>query len=330
MLLQELFQKEDTQKTSIYDHLEPYKSNPNIFFKFSKNINSSINQVHDDLPNGVYAYNLKQSWNIINDQKSLKALPPSLNHPYVSIFEYHPKHILDAIKYKNFDGDYKILYGKYSDMINLPDLLKKLPQNESDYILLYNLTKFIAQEIHPQQYQEHWNQIIRSLGYDTIQDLNNKNYQIIILNHNIIHPIDTLLNQDYKHSTNNVDINSPKELLNHIQYNSNTNVKTILNSIPHNLIEFLQQYLENKNNDQTLFNFLYDNRNIQDIKLLLLIWLNNHINIHHISNNLITHMKEILLDKPINDIIKYAHNMVKNNVWNDDILKHNLALLKAK
>jgi hypothetical protein len=101
----------------------------------------------------------------------------------------------------------------------------------------------------------------------------------------------------------------------------------ILKSLSEPLIDYFQKFLESKNVDGTLVNFI-NHRKDADAKLLLLIWLNDHINFHHVKNDMVTLLEHYFDGKNPSEIIKYAHSMV-GGIWNDQILKHNLELFKT-
>jgi hypothetical protein len=98
------------------------------------------------------------------------------------------------------------------------------------------------------------------------------------------------------------------------------------------LVEYFQKWLEEKNKDGKLLDWLYgndhDRRNDTDTKLLLLVWLNNHIYFNSIDKKLLSEIDYLFNGKNPSQIIKYAHSMVSRN-WNDEILKHNLGLFKT-
>lgn len=119
-------------KISAYEYLEEYKTNPHAYIRFTDDIKLGIRPFPDDneTPVGIFAYPLKLSW-IEYDVESLKSFskfPYGSSRAYINLFEYNGN-ILDITKYKNFDNDYKILFDKYSHILNMPkilDLLSKI------------------------------------------------------------------------------------------------------------------------------------------------------------------------------------------------------------
>ena len=332
-------------KISAYEYLEEYKTNPHAYIRFTDDIKLGIRPFPDDneTPVGIFAYPLKLSWveYDVDTLKSFSKFPYGSSRAYINLFEYNGN-ILDITKYKNFDNDYKILFDKYSHILNMPkilDLLSKRLHQPLDFELLYRFTEMVAKELHPEQYQQTWNSILRVLGYNAFLDPNKsiihggEPLQALILSIKDIKPIDTFLNKDYKHSKiERTSITTPDELLRMVEYNSNINIRNILSSISKPLVEYFQKWLEDKNKNGKLSDWLYGNehnrRNDTDTKLLLLVWLNNHIYFNTIDRHLLSEIEHLFNGKNPSQIIKYAHSMVKN-IWNDEILKHNLELFKT-
>lgn len=166
----------------------------------------------------------------------------------------------------------------------------------------------VAKELHPEQYQQTWNSILRVLGYNAFLDPNKsiihggEPLQALILSIKDIKPIDTFLNKDYKHSKiERTSITTPDELIKKIEYNSNINIRNILSSISKPLVEYFQKWLEDKNKNGKLSDWLYgnehDRRNDTDTKLLLLIWLNNHIYFNTIDKHLLSEIEHLFNGK---------------------------------
>jgi hypothetical protein len=349
MLLSDLFEArknpEMNPKMSAYDYLEPYKSNPHAYIRFTNDIKLGVRPFPDDnkTPVGIFAYPLKLSWVKygVDGTQSFKKFPYGSSRAYINLFEY-AGNILDITKYKNFDNDYKILFDKYSHLLNMPEMLNRLSTRlyqPMDFELLYRFTEMIAREIHPQQYQQTWNSILRVLGYNAFLDPNKsiihggEPLQALILSIKDIKPIDTFLNKDYKHAkVEKLSITTPDELINLIDFDSTINIRNVLSSLSQPLVEYFQKWLEEKNNSGDLAKWLYGNednhRNATDTKLLLLVWLNNHVYLRSVSRNIKIEMEHYFKGMNPSQIIKYANSMV-GGIWNDSILKHNLELFKT-
>ena len=135
-----------------------------------------------------------------------------------------------------------------------------------------------------------------------------------------------VLNKDYRNlKTETMDIDSPTELIEVIK-DKTTKIRNVLMSIDNTLITYLHKYLQQVSDSGRLMQFI-NNRPPTDMKLLLLIWLNGHANISHQDHHMIEHIKRTF-DASSDKILAYAKHIAKIK-WNEDILIHNLDLLKT-
>jgi hypothetical protein len=330
--LKYLSESENLPVVSIYEQLLPYKNNNSVFMCFSNvekiEPHENITDLKSAVPYGIYAYPLKDMWKSyhIEEHQSISHLPYASKRPFISLFRYKHK-IIDVNQYKDLEHDILTLDQRYGHIINL-NVKSRIEQSKHPFMSLWSTTREIAYLLNPNNLTKQWNTILRNLGYGGFTDnsdigiLHHEPNQALILQLDNILPIKTILNKDYKHTkTELLKIHTVNDILQHLEKYP---VKTIIRSIDGNLATAFQRYLENLNNNGKLDDFLslHDDA---DSKLLVLIWLNDHVSFKNVDHQLI-HYFEMLADIP--KVLHFAQHVAKYP-WNIHILQHNLELAKA-
>lgn len=349
MKLVELFEArknpELNPRLSAYEQLSDYKRDPHAYIHFSNENKLGINpneKVYNgekvtQTPLGIYAYPLKESWKHykVDHSQSFMEFPHSKKKPFILLFKYD-KPLVDVSKYKNLEEDTANLQAKYSHLINVDEALEKAKHevyNPAQFQIFWRLTHNVAQQLHPEHVSHQWNTVLRALGYDGFHDKYGKGWlhhsepvQSVLLKYQNIEVLDMVLNKDYRNlKTESMDIDSPAELVDIIK-DKTTKIRNVLMSIDDSLITYLHKYLQQVSDSGRLMQFI-NNRPPTDMKLLLLIWLNGHANISHQDHHMIEHIKRTF-DAPSDKILAYAKHIAKIK-WHDDIIIHNLDLLKT-
>lgn len=332
-LLDEVQNPELDQNASAYDQLLPYKNDPDVYIKFSKSSRfGKVQKSNDDVPVGLYAYPLKQTWADFNVEKTknFDNYPYANKRPYIHVFKYSfPITIIDS--YKNIDRDAHVLKSRYSHLVNLDQELERLSYKKP-FEQLWRLTKHIANELSPNNYKPHWTKILRALNYNGFKDKTGTAHkgdaaQVFLLKPESILLLDTIKNKDYKKlKTKTADINSIGDVIRELD-NKSTKVRSVLLASDGDMHEQIQQHLETKADQNKLFNYL-DGRSESDIKLLLLIWLNGVVDFRKLNTQLLDY-KNTILTGTSEALVDYGKHMIKFK-WNDDVLKHNIELFKSK
>lgn len=349
MKLVELFEArknpELNLRLSAYEQLLDYKADPHTYIHFSHQNKLGISpneKVYNgekvtETPLGIFAYPLRESWKYykVDHSQSFMEFPHAKKKPFILLFKYD-KPLLDVTKYKGLEEDIEHLKSKYSHLINVDNQLEKTKNelyNPSKFQTFWRLTHNVAKELHPEQVAQQWNIVLRALGYDGFCDKTGKGWlhhsepvQSILLKYQNIEIIDLILNKDYRNlKTELMDVDTPNELVEIIK-DKTTKIRNVLMSIDDNLITYLHKYLQQISESGRLMQFI-NGRQPTDMKLLLLVWLNGHANLSHQDNHMIEHIKRTF-DMPSDKVLDYAKHIAKIK-WHDDILKHNLDLLKT-
>jgi len=349
MKLVELFEArknpELNPRLSAYEQLLEYKSNPHAYIHFSNENKLGINpkeKVYNgekvtETPLGIYAYPLRESWKHyrVDHSQSFMEFPHSKKKPFILLFKYDNP-LVDVSKYKSLEEDTEHLKSKYSHLINVDACLERAKHevyNPSEFQIFWRLTHNIAKELHPEHVSHQWNTVLRALGYDGFHDKTGKGWihhsepvQSILLKYQNINILDMVLNKDYRNlKTELMDVDSPPELVELLK-DKTVKIRNVLMSIDDNLITYMHKYLQHISDSGRLMQFI-NNRQPTDMKLLLLVWLNGHANVSSHDHHMIEHLKRTF-DAPSDKILAYAKHMVKMK-WHEDILKHNLDLLKT-
>lgn len=320
MFVKYLNESTDLNPMSDYEQIAQYKNRQDIFLTFSS-VEKQYNYTtsHNDIssPFGLYAYPLKDLWKHYNieDHKSFKHLPYSTKRPFIQIFRYNYP-IVDVSSYNNLEKDMNLLDQRYGHLVNL-NIQQRIEQSKNPFKTLWGTTKDLAKLLNPSKMDKQWNTILRNLGYGGFTDnkntgiLHHEPYQALILRTDDINILNSILNKHYKHSEL-LEINSLSDIIANLDKHP---VKFILRSIDGKLAIEFQKYLEKRNNENTLEELL------ESDKLILLAWMNGHVNLKQAQHYLGKYLKFEDVDKAINyaKTIKYP--------WNFDVLRHNLELV---
>jgi hypothetical protein len=331
-ILQNKNQPDDHEPT-IVEQLAQYKSDPNVYIRFSNALEFGYShQPKDDTPTGIYAYPLRQIWKQYNldGKQNIDDLPYAKKRLYLHVFKYHHP-IMQTKAYNNIEHDIETLKSRYSHLVNIDGELQKM-QHKPPFTILWEITKHIAQELHPDQYANQWAKILKALNYSGFQDNSGIVHSGDAMQMFLLKPDDatvllSVLNKSYKHvKTERLELHTIKDLV-HALNNPEYKARNILSSIDGHLHQQLQQYLEYKNKNDVLDEFL-EHRSASDIKVLLLSWLNGVVDFRSVDPMLLQ-VCEPLLNDSTDNIIKYTKS-IAGFPWNVDVLTHNLELLRTK
>lgn len=336
MKLYELFEAEESSvpktKRSAYEQLLPYKNDAAVYISMSKNSKPPVSTKSTDAPAGIYAYPLKSTWAKYNveQNQNFDSYPYANNHPYIHIIKF-PHEILATDRYRNLENDIQVLKNRYSHLVNLDKELERIAYKQP-FEAFWQLTKYIAKELSPERYQQQWAKILLALNYSGFADTNElihdgEQVQVLLLNKDKLVVLDTIFNNDFTKRKSKLlsiyNLDSLEEALD----DKTKKVSVILRSISGELCQKLQQLLESKAADRSLYEFLHG-RSDTDVKLLLLVWLNGVVDFNNVRVNLATYQQSALNDSPVS-LFDYAKRNVKFP-WVHDTLIHNLELFKSK
>ena len=119
-------------KVSAYEALLPYKDDDNAFIHFTNLNKLGVNPLSGfETPVGVYAYPLKQVWNLykVDKAKSLSVLPFGSDRAYIQLFKWNGKGKLVSDLKKDYtsadyDSDMRKLRTIYKDIQSKTDTSK--------------------------------------------------------------------------------------------------------------------------------------------------------------------------------------------------------------